>query len=484
MKRVICFLLCLLMAFSTVACGGGEGMEGTGGGAGDGTISKPWWKTTGELEMDGGKVVFDNVNLSMMTVVNGADYTALKEIINKFNAEYKGRIRIDVRNTTQEKFVSTVTTAVAQNQNPADILMSHQNALQALATEYQCIQPFNEAMEKSGVTISLSDYADGLSKYADLGYEGYTFGIPVDAQSMVVLYNKELLGENALPTNHAEAVALCNTLKSQSITPIVWPAGEETETNFFAEYIWTTALLQNGATLYNASGDRVSWGEGENATAFQNAMTAIRDFQNAGASLSDGKTKATNQFVTGKAAFFVYEPWLVNNVIKSFAEKKGISVEECMETYIGATSIANWFALDANSATANTIFGDSHFFAMSKSVQSIEKKAAIVEFVKWFTTNVEVGVEWAKAGHVTASKVVGADAAYTGDAFIANYTTKFYPNINQVACAGNTVFYDQIFQELSNLFILLRDADGSNDLKYIEKSAKAVNDTITALQVM
>ena len=134
MKRVICFLLCLLMAFSTVACGGGEGMEGTGGGAGDGTISKPWWKTTGELEMDGGKVVFDNVNLSMMTVVNGADYTALKEIINKFNAEYKGRIRIDVRNTTQEKFVSTVTTAVAQNQNPADILMSHQNALQALAT--------------------------------------------------------------------------------------------------------------------------------------------------------------------------------------------------------------------------------------------------------------------------------------------------------------------------------------------------------------
>lgn len=484
MKRLFCLLLCLLMAFATVACGGDAGMDGTGSGEGGSGSLKPWWKTTGELEMDGDQVVFDNVNLSLMTVVNGADYTALKEIINKFNAEYKGKIRIDVRNTTQEKFVSNVTTAIAQNQNPADILMAHQNVLQALATEYQCIQPFNEAMEKSGITVSMSDYADELAKYTSLGYEGYTFGIPVDAQSMVVLYNKELLGDNALPTNHAEAVALCNTLKEQGVTPIVWPAGEETETNFFAEYIWTTALLQNGATLYSESADRVTWGDGENAVAFQNAITAIRDFKDAGASLSDGKTKATNQFVTGKAAFFVYEPWLVNNVIKNFAEKKGISVEECMENYIGATSIAGWFAMDANAATADTIFGDSHFFAMSKSVQTIEKKAAVLEFAKWFTTNVEVGIEWAKAGHVTASKSVGANEAYLNDSFIANYTTKFYPDINQVACAGNTVFYDQIFQELSNLFILLRDADGSNDLKYIQKSAKAVNDTITALQVM
>ena len=485
MKRLVCILLCVVLTLSLVACGGGQNPDAPNVGGNDsGSISKPWWKTTGELTMDGENVVFDNVNLSLMTVVNGADYTVLKEIINQFNAEYKGKIRIDVRNTTQEKFVNNVTTAVAQNQNPADILMSHQNALQALATEYQCIQPFNEAMEKSGINISLSDYADDLAKYADLGYEGYTFGIPVDAQSMIVLYNKELLGDNALPTNHAEAVALCETLKNQSVTPIVWPAGEETETNFFAEYIWPTALLQNGATLYDASGASVSWGEGENATAFQNAITSIRDFQNAGASLNDGKTKATNQFVTGKAAFFVYEPWLVNNVIKSFAEKKGITVEECMENYIGATSIANWFAMDPNSASADAIFGDSHFFAMSKSVQTIEKKAAILEFAKWFTTNVQTGVEWAKAGHVTASKVVGADAAYTGDAFIANYTTKFYPDINKISCAGNTVYYEQIFKELSNLFILLRDSDGTNDASYIEKSAKAVNDTIAALQAM
>lgn len=481
MKKLVAVLLSVVLTLSLAACGGGGTTNNPSGG---GTISNPWWETTGELEMENGKVVFDNVNLSLMTVVNGADYTALKEIINKFNAEYKGKIQIDVTNTTQEKFVSTVTTAIAQNQNPADILMSHQDFLQMLATDYQAIQPFNEAMEKSGINIDLSNFAGDLAKYANLGYEGYTFGIPVDAQSMVVLYNKELLGNNELPTNHEEVIALCQQLKNQSITPIVWPASEETETNFFAEYVWTTALLQNGASFYSSTGDSVAWDQGDNATAFQNAINSIRDFQNAGVSMNDSKTKATNAFVNGNAAFFVYEPWLVNNVIKSFAEKKGITVDEAMENYIGATSIANWFALDSNSANANMIFGDSHSFAMSKSVKTIEKKAAIVEFVKWFTTNAEVGVEWAKAGHVTASKVIANDPAYKENAFIANFTTKFYPNIDNIGCAGNTVYYDEIFNGLTSLFITLRDADGTNDATIIERSVKAINDTIAALQAM
>ena len=166
MKRLVCILLCVVLTLSLVACGGGQNPDAPNvggqnpdapnvGGNDSGSISKPWWKTTGELTMDGENVVFDNVNLSLMTVVNGADYTVLKEIINQFNAEYKGKIRIDVRNTTQEKFVNNVTTAVAQNQNPADILMSHQNALQALATEYQCMDnhpycmPVRKIWEKS-----------------------------------------------------------------------------------------------------------------------------------------------------------------------------------------------------------------------------------------------------------------------------------------------------------------------------------------------
>ncbi len=478
MKKIACVLIVSALLIALVACAPANVDDDKY------VITDPWWTTTGTLEKDGnGQVVFENVNLSMMTVVNGADYKVLQSILNDFNTAYKGKIRIDVSNTTQENFVKLVSNAVAQNQNPADILMSHQNALQALATDYQCIQPFNEAMEESGINIDLNDYADDLAKYANLGYEGYTFGIPVDAQSMIVLYNKELLGDNALPTNHAEAVALCDTLASSGKKPLVWAAAEETETNFFAEYIWPTALLQNGASLYDESGASVSWGDGNNSTAFQNAITSIRDFKNAGASLSDGKTKATNQFVNGEAVFFAYEPWLVNNVINSFATKKGISVDEAMQNYIGATSISNWFALDANSDTADTIFGDSHFFAMSKSVKAIEKKAAIVEFAKWFTNNVNTAITWAKAGHVTASKTIGASDEYKNDAFISNFTSKFYPDINHVSCAGNTVYYDQIFGELSNLFILLRD-DSSKDATYISRSAKAVNDTISALQVL
>jgi hypothetical protein len=95
-----------------------------------------------------------------------------------------------------------------------------------------------------------------------------------------------------------------------------------------------------------------------------------------------------------------------------------------------------------------------------------------------------VGVEWAKAGHVTASKPIGSNATYTGDAFISDFTTKFYPNINNIACAGNTVYYNEIFNGLTSLFITLRDTDGTNDATIIQNSVKAINETIAALQAM
>lgn len=483
MKKIVGLLLCLAMVFAFASCKPTTGPDSDGGGKM--SIDKPWWSTTGELEKDSNGVVFDNVSLSMMTVVNGADYSVLREILTRFNAEYNGKIRIDVSNTTQEKFVNLVTTSISNNQNPADIFMSHQSVLQALATEYKCIQPLNEAMEKSGIALDLSDYADALAKYADLGYTGYTFGIPVDAQSMVVLYNKDLLGDNPIPTNRSELLALCQKIKESNpdITPIVMPASEETETNFFAEYVWPTALLQNGATLYNAAGDGVDWATGDNVNAFRNAIESIRSLKDNGyTSLSDTKTSATNKFVSGKALFFVYEPWLVNNVIKNFAEKKGVEIEACMENYVGATCIAKWFAMDDTAACADSIFGDSHFFAMSKSVKSIEKKAAIVEFIKWFTTNAEVGADWAKAGHVSASKAVSANDQYKNDTFVQNYTAKFYPNIDHVYCAGNTLYYDTIFTQLSDLFIGWRDGAASGDADLIATKAKAVNDTISALK--
>ena len=67
-------------------------------------------------------------------------------------------------------------------------------------------------MEESGIEISLNDYAAGLAQYSNLGYEGYTFGIPADAQSMVICYNKNMLAQygNKLPQTHAELIELCD----------------------------------------------------------------------------------------------------------------------------------------------------------------------------------------------------------------------------------------------------------------------------------
>ena len=71
-------------------------------------------------------------------------------------------------------------------------------------------------------------------------------------------------------------------------------------------------------------------------------------------------------------------------------------------------------------------------------VTDINKKAAILEFIKWFTETGTVGASWAEAGHISLSNIINADAAYSQSGFVKDYISKFYPDINKLEGLGNT----------------------------------------------
>lgn len=447
-------------------------------------IKNPWWETTGSLSFDANnKVEFEDVEFDLTTVVAGEDLASFREIITEFNNEYRGKINVTVNSIGQDTFENTVSSQISNNVNAPDLIMSHQKGHMTFK-DNKLIQPFDEAMEKSGIEISMNDYADGLTQYTDLGQKGYTFGVPIDAQSNVVYYNKTLLNKygGEIPANRSELFELCKKVKAgEGITPIAWV----TNMDFFRLYVFGTAIAQNGGYFYNTDDYYTSWYNDEtNRTAFKNAIKSIREVVNAGYAEYDlPEASATTRFVTNKALFFVGMPWNANSIFEAYSTNNGnISVESVMKDRIGATSIANWFALTDNTDDGNKIFGDSHFFAMSKTVKNIEKKAAILEFMKWYTQTGSIGAKWAEAGHITASTIIANDDEYASNYFVNNYINLFYPDINYFQCAGNTPFYEDTFNSLGALFTTAKAGTEANDESYIKQAQDAANEAIEFLK--
>lgn len=479
-------LLFCLLATVLAACGENPSdsktstpVSGDGGTSDKVEITNPWWQTTGDITLENDKPVFEEVEIDLATVVAGEDLAAFNTIVRQFNAEYKNQINISVASINQAEFETSVSQKIANNDNPPDLIMSHQKGHMSFV-ESKLLQPFDEAMEASNNVIDMSDYAAGLAEYSDLGYKGHTFSIPCDAQSNVVYYNKALLERYGdVPTNRQELLDLCQKVKQgENITPIAWVTSG---TDFFKQYTFRTAILQNGGTFYNSNYE-VDWYSNEtNRTAYKNAIKSIREMVNLGyADLDVAEATVTNRFMNNQALFYVALPWNANSIFDSYSKANGnISVETVKTEKIGATSIANWFCMTDNDEDSDKIYGDSHFFALSKSCKKLEEKAAAVEFIRWFTQTASVGAQWANAGHITASNIIDTDEEYNADPFVSNFINMWYPSINSFHSAGNNPYYNLTFNAIDSMFVQLKGANGSTDDNVIESSEEFVNDEIS-----
>lgn len=450
-------------------------------------ITNNWWKDTGELSFSSsGEVKFPNVTIKLVTVVSGEDVGTFNEIIDEFNDQYKGKIAVTTETIGQANFESQVANRISTNNKAPDLIMSHQKGHQAFA-DNKLIQPFNkELMTQSKIEISMDDYSSGLAQYTSLGYKDQLFSIPCDAQSMVVYYNKNLLQEigKELPTNHEELLDVCKTFVEQKGTsPIAWPSANQQ--NHFYNYVFTTAIIQNGGQLYNNSTKKANWTTEPNKTAFTNAIQSIRDLTDSEgavkyASFNDKTSDdaSRDEFANNRALFYVFFPWRSTSLEEYYQKTNKISSIAEVQDIIGTASIANWFAMDKTNENADKIFVDSHFFAMSKSVEDVTKKVAIMEFVKWFTQRVDVCAKWATTGHVTACKAIGATDEYKNNAACQRYINNFYPNIDNFVCMGLTTHYNTVLTYIKRLgFETLSDPNTNIDSK-LSSIQKLFNDEV------
>ncbi len=483
MKKKILGVLCLSLALTftvpLAACGGGGGLND------DGT----WWSTTGELNKDGnGNVVFDDITLRMTTIVSGVDKTPFGDIISQFNAEYRGKININPIYLTGDNFEKDVTMKVNQNANNApDIVMLHQESLKGFL-DYKVIQPYDIAMNETGIEIDLTAFAQGVNQYSKAGTD-YQFGVPVDAAGMVVYYNKDLLkeitGSDKAPQTRSELLSVCGQFKERY--PANYPISWESSGDFFCQYLMPTAVLQNGGHLYKDD-LYADWYNNETQRGiYKNAIESVRSYIDSGyAKLGVHEMAGATGFTQNKSIFYVTMPWYRENIVSSYAEINKID-QAAAEEKISGASVSGWFAMsDETSDNAKKIYGDSHMFAMTKTVKDINEKAAVCEFVKWFTQRADIGAQWAEAGHVTLSNTIANSTTYTENKNVVNFIDNWYPHLDAFTTIGITPYYSTVGLSLKTLLsesLLLDSPKESDYLELIKTKQNELNSQIDVLKM-
>lgn len=487
MKKRILGALCLSMAFALAlplaACKPQDDDLNE-----DGT----WWKTTGELTKDAdGNVVFDDITLNLTSIVTGKDQVFFGDIVNQFNAEYRGKIRINPAYLKGDNFEKDITLKVQQNANNApDIIMAHQESMPSFVN-YHIVQPYDLAMEETGVKIDLNAFAEGVNQYANVGTE-YRFGVPLDAASMVVYYNKDMLkeltGSDKAPETRSALMEVCRQFKQENPDPDKYPISWEASGDFFCQYLMPTAVLQNGGYLYK---DDLYADWYENTTQREIYKTAIQSvysyIENGYAKLGVAEMAGATAFNQNESLFYVTMPWYREDIINGYAKLNKIDVSAA-EAKISGTSVSGWFAMSNETGdNAKKIYGDSHMFAMTRKVQDITQKAAVCEFVKWFTQRTDVGATWAEAGHVTLSNTIANSAEYKENKAVVNFINNWYPDLDSFTTLGLTPYYSSVTLNLKTLLsesLLLKEPSEAKYEELINTKQKALNDMIDLDKMM
>ena len=487
MKRITKLLavaLCLVCVLSFAACGPNNKPSGNDGLP---SIDNPWWNDVGTVEKDSnGKPIFHDVSIKLTSVVCGNDQNGFEALIDEFEAEYDNQITITHQVYNQLVIDETVRTQIQNETVAPDLILTHQKTHAQFAAE-KLIQPMDAAYQLAGIEVDKSNFLPNFAEYCDLGYEGRMFTVPVDAQSMVVYYNKNILKKynKELPSNRQEFIDLCKYIQKEEkksngqfqaitcgITDSEWPS----------MYLLPTAIVQNGGEFYGSDG-KVHWDEGANLTAFQNGVKAIQGIANEGIWNFNESTEASrSRFCNDNALFYISLPFDANVIFSAYSQRSGHSVETVKTQDIGGFSTSGLFAMDGAPEEAKTkIFGDSHAFMMSKTVEDVQKKAAIATFVNWFTSKVNVGIEWAKLGHTSASYLIRGDAAYNADSYVADFNNMFYTDVNNFVTAGKNKHYSLIFSDLQTTLLNLvtnttNDTEIKNELQRVKRKINAAID--------
>ncbi|MBS4195574.1 ABC transporter substrate-binding protein [Lederbergia citri] len=346
MKKVRILVLLLSFALILSACGGTK----TGG---KGEITLEYWN-----------------------IFTGPDGDNMKKMVDQFNEEHKGEIKIKSQTMPAGNFYDKIRTVVSKGNAP-DVAIMHLDQI-AKYSDLGVLEPLDDLA--AGLDMSEDDFIPQVWKAGV--YDGKRYGIPLDVHPLALYYNKDLLeksGFDAPPTTLDELIEMSKKIQEDNsgvwgtAIPPLWPSG----------FIFHSLLYQFGGESTDAEGKTPLY----NSEAGVNALQTMADLVHK-EKISPNNIQQDGEvtlFRQGKLAFHFNGIWMING----FEEQEGLNFGSAPIPVFGEKA---------------STFAGSHNFVLPKQKKKNEAKLeAAMKFVKYVTDN---SLEWAKAGQVPAKNSV------------------------------------------------------------------------------
>lgn len=436
-----------LISISATSCGGGSG-DDIGGGDDISSL-------VNDIELDEGNVLFDNVNITMWSIVTSPDDVVQDKLIKQFNDEYIGQIKVEVKHIGHFDFYTNLENTWANERDAIpDFFFMHNEKTGEYSNkdaEKNYIYPLtDELLETAHSKLDFSNVYENIDRVTKVN--GTRYAIPVDAHGFLTYFRQDIIKKNELgfdgntrfiPNSRSEYETLLKGLyeKAEAGTLLVrninegqnhaWVTADKDK--FRASFTQSTdpdglgALYANGGTLMDADQNKVTFHENK---GFQAYLTDQVERWNKGWIGEVGTN--TSQFGAGNLGMFSEGPWWASTTYeKTFNNKElktenaalGVSKEDASDPVLSRPMLAahsdGWWTLPENESldSANKWYGNGHAISISRTVTSYTKVAAILEFANWYTQGQDSKgnyhlADWANGGHIPAWKNVYESAGY------------------------------------------------------------------------
>ena len=430
MKRIVAFLVALLIAGSLAGC-------------------QTKQVSPGDVEgFDEGE---EYLSIWVHSIEDTTEGSAYRESVNRFNEVYDGKYFADIefipRNDSGGGYSDKVNSSVLSGGLPDVLTVDGPNVAAYAANNI--IQPLAELTQEER-----DIYLDSIIEQGT--YDGELYALGVMESSVGLYYNKEILREAGIEVPDADhpwtRIEFINIL--EKLKPIMdekngypldmtFPVGE-TSIYYYAPFIWS-----NGGNLVSEDGLTVDgyFNSEENVETMEYFRKIVEEGYMS-------ETPIDKLFESGRAAFKFDGAWEVNTIYENYE-----NIEIGVAPYIVSD---NW---DGERYTPT----GSWAFAASSSTEHLE---GATELVKWMS-GVESGV---RIWEMTKSLPSTYDAFEQIDVFQTdeNYSALY----EQLSKYGHPRPKTPVYPQVSTAFqqVLESTALGGKDVKsQLDKSVERIN---------
>lgn len=322
------------------------------------------------------------VEIEYWNVFTGPDGKGMQNLVEQFNKEYEGKIKVTVQSLPGGEYYDKIVTAVAAGSAP-EVGIMHLDNIKKFAAK-GILQPLDEDLKTMGIK------GDNYLPAAWTGgqYEGKQYSVPLDFHPLALYYNIDLLekaGFKEAPKNPDEFVKMAKAATKGDVWGFMLPVGWPTQMMF------ASALAQNGGSIYSADGKTPTYNSPEGVKAMQFLRDLVYTHKVSPENVPvDGGVTAFRQ---GKLLFTIDGIWMM----QGFKDQAGLK--------FGVAPVSNLFGTAKKAA-----WGGSHQFVLYKMKKNdAEKRKAALTFIDWIGKH---SVDWAKWGQIPAHNTARNSAEF------------------------------------------------------------------------